>query len=449
MDTFDVFLPTTDDFSESLIDVDSFLPTLTDDNEELERLLNLDDFNINENDYNLDFGIDDSLFNYDQISMSVVSSSSTTSDFLVDKDSHHIVDVINFDHNYALPMEEENYNASLSPNFSSSTDLTKFQRLSESIQVDTCLNELTTDCQDKRNTSGLPFYIKSCIKKDEDQNLESFTCKDHESTIKELAKIHVKAELPDFKPIVLTDEEKSLLLAEGITLQTDLPLTKSEEKILKKVRRKIRNKISAKVSRQRKKHYVEDLESQISETTGINQTLTKRVVDLEEQNASLKEQLKRLMSYVRNSNHKSTQATSCLLVLLLSIGLFITPSISPCKESNFKVPIHHERKILGFGEDISKQAYIPGWIHLLVNMHNVFEHQTTILNTYINISPERLKPKNSSEIKQWEISKNETKVVVESDNSKSTSKINTSLLINDESRVVLSLLALNDSILMK
>ena len=69
MDTFDVFLPTTDDFSESLIDVDSFLPTLTDDNEELERLLNLDDFNINENDYNLDFGIDDSLFNYDQISM--------------------------------------------------------------------------------------------------------------------------------------------------------------------------------------------------------------------------------------------------------------------------------------------------------------------------------------------------------------------------------------------
>lgn len=44
--------------------------------------------------------------------------------------------------------------------------------------------------------------------------------------------------------MVLTEEEKRTLIAEGYPIPTKLPLTKSEEKALKKIRRKIKNKVS-------------------------------------------------------------------------------------------------------------------------------------------------------------------------------------------------------------
>ncbi|CAG5130493.1 unnamed protein product [Candidula unifasciata] len=132
----------------------------------------------------------------------------------------------------------------------------------------------------------------------------------------------------NFPELRLTDEEKELLAKEGVSLPSNLPLTRDEERVLKAVRRKIRNKISAKESRKRKQGYVDGLEQRVKLCTQENRQLQQKVDSLEKQNVSLIAQLKRLQSIVGKSN-VPVQASTCAMVLLLSFALLVVPTLSP------------------------------------------------------------------------------------------------------------------------
>ncbi|XP_070795114.1 cyclic AMP-responsive element-binding protein 3 [Pituophis catenifer annectens] len=133
----------------------------------------------------------------------------------------------------------------------------------------------------------------------------------------------------DFPPLVLTDEEKQLLEKEGIAIPSHLPLTKTEERVLKRVRRKIRNKQSAQDSRRRKKVYMDNLESRVLACTAQNSELQKKVQLLQKQNTSLLEQLRKLQALIQHSSTKTAAASTCVLVLLFSFCLVLLPSLYP------------------------------------------------------------------------------------------------------------------------
>ncbi|XP_028028582.1 cyclic AMP response element-binding protein A isoform X1 [Bombyx mandarina] len=104
--------------------------------------------------------------------------------------------------------------------------------------------------------------------------------------------------------LVLTDEEKRTLLAEGYPVPTRLPLTKAEEKSLKKIRRKIKNKISAQESRRKKKEYMDQLERKVEILISENDDYRKRVETLEQKNASLLSQVASLQAMVARGARK-------------------------------------------------------------------------------------------------------------------------------------------------
>ncbi|NXL93436.1 CR3L1 protein, partial [Alectura lathami] len=135
-------------------------------------------------------------------------------------------------------------------------------------------------------------------------------------------------------PLLLTEEEKRTLIAEGYPIPTKLPLTKAEEKALKRVRRKIKNKISAQESRRKKKEYVECLEKKVETYTTENNELWKKVETLENANRTLLQQLQKLQALVagkvsRPYKMASTQTGTCLMVLALCFVL-ILGSVMPC-----------------------------------------------------------------------------------------------------------------------
>ncbi|XP_022187486.2 cyclic AMP response element-binding protein A isoform X2 [Nilaparvata lugens] len=105
--------------------------------------------------------------------------------------------------------------------------------------------------------------------------------------------------------LMLTDEEKRTLLAEGYPIPTRLPLTKSEEKSLKKIRRKIKNKISAQESRRKKKEYMDALERKVEILATENSEFRKKITTLEDNNTSLLSQLNNLKALLSRSNSQS------------------------------------------------------------------------------------------------------------------------------------------------
>ncbi|XP_075999787.1 cyclic AMP-responsive element-binding protein 3-like protein 1 isoform X2 [Genypterus blacodes] len=139
-------------------------------------------------------------------------------------------------------------------------------------------------------------------------------------------------------PLMLTEEEKRTLVAEGYPVPNKLPLTKSEEKALKRVRRKIKNKISAQESRRKKKEYVECLEKKVESYTSENSDLWRKVENLETANRSLLQQLQKLQSLIsgkvipRSCKMASTQTGTCLMMVVLCFVLVLgsfTPCLSP------------------------------------------------------------------------------------------------------------------------
>ncbi|XP_038833107.1 cyclic AMP-responsive element-binding protein 3-like protein 4 isoform X5 [Salvelinus namaycush] len=138
-----------------------------------------------------------------------------------------------------------------------------------------------------------------------------------------------------YPDLTLTEEEQKLLNQEGISLPNNMPLTKvrhtrtAEERILKKVRRKIRNKQSAQDSRRRKKDYVDGLESRAAACSAQNKELQRTVEQLEKHNMSLLAQLRRLQSLIKQTVTKAAQTSTCVMIILFSLGLIIFPSYSP------------------------------------------------------------------------------------------------------------------------
>ncbi|XP_060885402.1 cyclic AMP-responsive element-binding protein 3-like protein 2 [Labrus mixtus] len=129
-------------------------------------------------------------------------------------------------------------------------------------------------------------------------------------------------------PLILTEEERRTLVAEGYPVPTKLPLTKAEEKALKKIRRKIKNKISAQESRRKKKEYMDTLEKKVETCSNENHELRRKMETLECTNKSLLQQLQSLQAMVAGKIPKScrvagTQTSSCLMVVVLCFSLFL------------------------------------------------------------------------------------------------------------------------------
>uniref|UniRef100_A0A673I9M8 Cyclic AMP-responsive element-binding protein 3-like protein 2 n=1 Tax=Sinocyclocheilus rhinocerous TaxID=307959 RepID=A0A673I9M8_9TELE len=134
-------------------------------------------------------------------------------------------------------------------------------------------------------------------------------------------------------PLLLTEEEKRTLIAEGYPVPTKLPLSKAEEKALKKIRRKIKNKVGVGPRRTVKRCIL-----QIKTCSSENNELRRKVETLECTNKSLLQQLHSLQAAVtgkvpRSCRVTGTQTSTCLMVVVLCFSVFLGSfyqGLSPC-----------------------------------------------------------------------------------------------------------------------
>ncbi|XP_057712497.1 cyclic AMP-responsive element-binding protein 3-like protein 3-A [Corythoichthys intestinalis] len=171
---------------------------------------------------------------------------------------------------------------------------------------------------------GMGYYLTS--------NQSSTTESSQKLTVRDLLLSNLgekRVQQHPLQELVLNEDEKKLLAKEGISLPSELPLTKCEERVLKKIRRKIRNKRSAQESRKKKREYVDSLEERMSACSAHNLQLQRKIQQLEETNKALLEQLSQLQALLPNNSNKTTQRGTCLLVLLLSFSLIISSNMKP------------------------------------------------------------------------------------------------------------------------
>ncbi|GAU97417.1 hypothetical protein RvY_08719-1 [Ramazzottius varieornatus] len=99
--------------------------------------------------------------------------------------------------------------------------------------------------------------------------------------------------------LLLTEEEKRTLTAEGYPIPVRLPLTKAEERSLKRIRRKIKNKISAQESRRKKKEYIDCLEKKVKNLNEENSELRRKLSASENTYRSLGEQITKYQALLK------------------------------------------------------------------------------------------------------------------------------------------------------
>ncbi|XP_019961734.1 cyclic AMP-responsive element-binding protein 3-like protein 3-A [Paralichthys olivaceus] len=189
---------------------------------------------------------------------------------------------------------------------------------------------------------GISYYLKT--------NQSSALLSSQTLTVKDLllSNLGQKAQqipqhsLPELQ---LDEDEKTLLAKEGVNLPSKLPLSKFEEKVLKKIRRKIRNKRSAQESRKKKREYVDCLEGRMSACSAHNLELQRKIQQLEDTNHALLEQLNRAQDLLSGSSSKTTQKGTCILVLLLSFSLLISPNLQPDPYSHLSQAEYTKTKV--------------------------------------------------------------------------------------------------------
>lgn len=122
----------------------------------------------------------------------------------------------------------------------------------------------------------------------------------------------------------LSDEEKTLLTAEGVVLPVGRAITKAEERELKQLRRKIKNKLSAQDSRRRRKEHMSTLEVE-------NQDLRSQIQQLKNENKSLSSHLGAIQDSV---GRRIPRGSRCVVMMML---LALSSQALPCAAASHEL----------------------------------------------------------------------------------------------------------------